>query len=422
MVPPANFAKSGYKRMKAYDPGSGPYCEWRNAILFSLILVTFCTVPARAQDAAEAARQQKAAKAAEQKAPQHVYTEDDLKRSVILTPEDRARVEARKKQQNTIPGEENAEQLPKNDLDTESLGEIARRYRLEKAAREAELAMKKKFTPFSYEVPINMLAAPAPPVAPLTAPALSIPLVEGARPRVPGLSPDSAPRAPHAHMRISPFQPRPVNGSSFAPPAALVFAPTSPEPPSVASPTEKPVIAHPLDHRVLHPSEKHLAPLEKNSVRPLEKNVAPVERFGPSRSVQPVAPLANAKRVQVQRGQSWWKLAEVYLGNGARWPELRRMNADAGGPPELLKLGSSVVVPGAAKANQAPEHTVKVRKGDSLWSLAHEYLGRGTAWICLANENPQIVNFTHLAIGTNVQLPTGDALKACQEESTKLEK
>jgi hypothetical protein len=48
------------------------------------------SVPANvfAQDAAEAARQQQTQKSQQPATPRHVYTEDDLKRPHILTPED----------------------------------------------------------------------------------------------------------------------------------------------------------------------------------------------------------------------------------------------------------------------------------------------------------------------------------------------
>src|SRR5258707_11647782 len=51
-----------------------------------------------AQDVAEAARQERAQKESKQKKSKHVYTEQDLRREQILTPEDRAQVEAKKNQ------------------------------------------------------------------------------------------------------------------------------------------------------------------------------------------------------------------------------------------------------------------------------------------------------------------------------------
>src|SRR6266446_776612 len=66
--------------------------------------------PRRAQDAqqtpqqvSEAARRENARKAAQQKKDSHVYTNEDLKQSQILTQQDRSRIEARKNNPATTP-------------------------------------------------------------------------------------------------------------------------------------------------------------------------------------------------------------------------------------------------------------------------------------------------------------------------------
>jgi nucleoid-associated protein YgaU len=362
--------------MRVSGPDFGPHRQWRDAILTGLLLICFSAKPTRAQDVAEAARQQKA-KQAGPKVTQHVYTEDDLQRQVILTPEDQARVEARRKQQFTIPGQQYTGNLPSNDQQGESLGEIARRFRLEKAAREAELALKNKFTAFPYEVPAPALAAPAPPIGPLTLPESGGPVVGGSRPLLPNLSPNLPPRPPRVQSRISPFQPRPLNHMSFARASDLVVLRATPV---------RPTVTHPFEHKVAH-----------------------VTDLQPS---QPLVPPISGKRVQVQPGQSWWKLAKLYLGNGARWAELRQLNPEVGGPPDLLEVGTNLVVPDiqttpdVANTNLNLGTTVTVQKGDSLWSLARKYLGRGNFWTRLAQANPQIVDFTRLAIGTSVRLPS----------------
>ena len=330
----------------------------------------------RGQDVAEAARQEKSRKAAQQKSPRHVYTEEDLKRQVILTPEDQARVEARKHQQNAAPAELNAEQKP-NDTNpqNESLGEIARRYREEKAARESEEAAKKKFTPFPYEVPQESHAAPKPGVSPLVPSDTGVRIIGRApaslgHPESRWFPPTVAPR-----RKFSPFQPRPLNIAPSDPRAALAVVPERPTRPA-------------------------------NPARLSGRNAT--------------APLISEgmQRIEVQRGQSWWKLADHYLGSGARWMELRKLNKDARGPVDLLRLGSTVIVPEATGTQEVSmKPTVKVRKGDSLWSLAHEYLGRGSAWTCLATANPNIVDYTHLAIGTPVRLPLGSELGSCHPEN-----
>src|SRR5579859_5623630 len=78
------------------------------------------------QDVAEAARQERARKDA--KTQKHVYTDEDLHRAKILTPEDDARVEARGKQQ-PAPVEEQAKAPADGQIGQLPLGDIARRYR-----------------------------------------------------------------------------------------------------------------------------------------------------------------------------------------------------------------------------------------------------------------------------------------------------
>ena len=71
---------------------------------------SFLALPSRAQDAqpdspsvAEAARQEKSRKEAQQKKDSHVYTNEDLKQSQILTQQDRSRIEAHKNNSPATP-------------------------------------------------------------------------------------------------------------------------------------------------------------------------------------------------------------------------------------------------------------------------------------------------------------------------------
>jgi hypothetical protein len=358
------------------DPATRPWCETRRVLLCGALVLLFSATFTRGQDVAEAARQEEARKASQPKASSHVYTEEDLRQQKILTPEDHARAEAKKKLRQPAPSEQNAERLHLDaGPEPESLGEVARRYRREQAARAAEQAEKKEFTPFPYQVRQDILALPnlgiAPPVD--RAPRLNL---RERTPPLPLLAPQTLPGGPVSRSRISPFQPRPFVAASNVPRASAAVAPAADErTPSVL------------------PSPPHAAPANPD--------------FSPDR--------AGLQRVQVQRGQSWWKLAQLYLGNGARWQELRRLNAKQLGPSELLELGSIVVVPGKAKRTEtAPQRSIKVRKGDTLWALAREHLGHGSAWTCLAQANPEMKNYMHMRIGEQLQLPTGQALHSCQ--------
>jgi nucleoid-associated protein YgaU len=345
--------------MRVHGRAWGLSFKWRRVIFCGLLFVSFLAIRVRGQEAADAARQEKARKAAQRETPRHVYSEEDLKRKKILTPEDQERVEARRRQQNAAPAEQNAEQTPPQDnhRQNKSLGEVARRFREENALRRDELAAKRKFAPFPYKIPDGALAAPNLAVAPLVG-------TGAAGDTNGGIAPV---RRPTLNIRLSPFQRRPLGGRPSASTRALKVAPEMPS-------------------------------RSADTMRPVEGN----------------APTAGMKRVEVQRGQSWWRLAEIYWGDGARWPELRALNGAAGGPPELLELGSTVWVPERSAVHEPSQRTITVQEGDSLWSLAREHLGRGSLWNCLAPANPRIVDHMHLAIGARIQLPERDALESCR--------
>jgi LysM repeat protein len=358
-----------YGWMILSGPARGPRCERRRAffccVIFFLLFATFTY----AQDSAGSAEQKSAPNAPQQKLPRHVYTEEDLKKQKILTPEDQARVEARKMRKDAAPTEEDANRLPSDaGPQQESLGEVARRYRLDKAARAAEQAEKNKLTPFPYEVPEGALASPKPGVEPRDATSRKLNGNNRSSPRS-SPAPQTLPRGNGPGARISPFQPRPL----ITAPPAVVRAPAIP---------------------LRLPSATRLAPV----------NPAPSTE------------IAGLQRVRVQQGESWWKLARRYLGSGARWPELRTLNEKMDEPTDLLRAGSIVRLPGGEHASESSfRRSITVRKGDSLWSIAREYLGHGSAWTCLARVNPQISDYTHMTIGARLQLPEAEALDSYQK-------
>src|SRR5260370_41928802 len=107
-----------------------PLCGGFTIVLCSCLFFGAAQCRAQAaQDVAEAARQERARKE-QAKKQKHVYTDEDLRRAKILTPDDEALVEAKRKQQ-PAPVEEQAQ--PPIDADTTlaqlPLGDIARRYR-----------------------------------------------------------------------------------------------------------------------------------------------------------------------------------------------------------------------------------------------------------------------------------------------------
>jgi len=140
--------------------------------------------------------------------------------------------------------------------------------------------------------------------------------------------------------------------------------------------------------------------------------VVPSEAGASVLRVKPEEVTRNTAMVlrRVERGDSWWKLAEMYLGDGARWRELRGMNPAGTNRPELLLLGSTVRVPAGVVGRSRPvEKSATVRKGDTLWGMAREHLGRGAAWKCLMEANPELREPERLRIGQRVLLPAGNA-------------
>jgi phage tail protein X len=166
------------------------------------ILLVSCAVfgaaQSSAQDVAEAARDERVQKESKQKKPKHVYTEQDLKRAPILTPEDRAQVEAKKNRPALPSAEKSQEAVDAQSLPPDaSLGDVARRFRKQKQSQK--LQQSAEFHLGIADAPA--LASPKPPVMPL-------------RPPV------SKPAAP----RFVPYQP-PVKRSPFERPRVFFSAP-----------------------------------------------------------------------------------------------------------------------------------------------------------------------------------------------------
>ena len=362
--------------------GSLRYCV--PALLIFFFAVTGAA-PCRAQDpaqdqnqdqkdqgVADAARQERARKESKQRKSKHVYTVEDLKRDHILTPEDRAQLEARKNQQPSDPANTQQPQdavagsaiaqdanstavaadanaaTPSANSSNVPLGDVARRVRKEKQSQELQRSAEFHL-PFA-DAPV--LASPKAPAQPLVPPDVVPPTVVNPAPRV-----------------VAPLRPF-VKRSPFERPRVL------PAPPAISAPSA--IVPTPLVPRLLP--------------APSAPRVSPSAAFSGKLIV-----------VTVKPGDSLWKFAASRLGNGRRWQELLALNPGLRNP-DVLQVGSQIAVPSSVAPPPAPAKYT-VRHGDTLWTIAQAQLHRGSAWSCIAQANPDLRNASLIHEGQVLLLP-----------------
>ncbi len=326
------------------------HASFARSLSVPAILIASCSIFAvaqcSAQDVAEAARQERTQKENKQKKSKQVYTEQDLKRAQILTPEDRAQVEAKKNQAVPAPAEKSGEAADAQSLPAEApLGDVARRFRKQKESQKLQRSAEFHL-PFA-DAPA--LASPKPPVMPL-------------RPPV------SNPAPP----KFVPYQP-PVKRSPFERPRVFVAPPSLP---------------------LSRPPATRIVPLQPAAPAPV----------APAAPIVPVAPSGATKlnAVIVRPGDSLWKIAEQNLGKGLRWRELLSVNP-AIRDANQIKAGSQIFLPAASSARTATKITVK--KGDTLTSIAQAHFGHAYYWSCIAQANPTVRDANRIFEGQVLLIP-----------------
>ena len=343
---PSKAARLSFRLLRLCSPGIIFVCG-------AFFGATQCS----AQDVAEAARHERTQKENQQKKSKHVYTEQDLKRAQILTPEDRAQVEAKKNQPVAPSAEKSSEAVDAQSLAPDApLGDVARRFRKQKQSQKLQQSAEFHL-PFA-DAPV--LASPKPPV-------LALP-----KPPVTPLRPPVSNRAP---PRFAPYRP-PVKRSPFERPRVFVA------PPNVL-PSRPPAI--------------RVAPLLPTTPAP-----APIAPVTP---VVPVAPNGAAKlsAVVVKPGDSLWKIAQQNLGKGLRWHDLLAVNPGIVDANRIV-AGSRIFLP-AAVSSLRTATKITVRKGDTLSKIAKSQFGHASYWSCIAQVNPAIRDANVIFEGQPLLLP-----------------
>jgi nucleoid-associated protein YgaU len=363
----------------------------------------------QSQDVADAARQEQARKERKEKEAnrvQHVYTDDDLKQPQILTPEDRELLAAKKRAQ---PGPaQPADEIDAQTLDQLPLGDVARMFRALKELKTRDRESAQFHLPGANPV----LASPKPefmaskprsvqPVTRGTPKAPEFPNATLTAPKAPFAYPMPKPNSLQPSIRRDPMAPVFANSSArslAARPGLSVVTPSVPRP-AMGSESSVPAVAQ----RQLAPSK----PAFKFAI-PKPSAVQPPVRVQPTAPAFPNA--AAPASVTVKRGDSFWKLAQVILGDGHRWHEIAAANPAIVDPNHILPgtpLNIARPEPVAPAAPARPSDSrFMVRRGDTLWHIAQTRLGAGGFYGCIAKANPRIVDANRIYAGQVLTLPS----------------
>jgi nucleoid-associated protein YgaU len=125
----------------------------------------------------------------------------------------------------------------------------------------------------------------------------------------------------------------------------------------------------------------------------------------------------------VQRGDNLWDIARKQLGDGSRWGEIYKLNADAiGNNPDLIFSGTELKLPSAggdiaSAAGEAGKYTVQ--PGDNLWNIAKQHAGGGQNWTEIYRMNEGVIGSNPDLIhpGQQLDLPGSEQQVAAVSDS-----
>ena len=114
----------------------------------------------------------------------------------------------------------------------------------------------------------------------------------------------------------------------------------------------------------------------------------------------------------VAPGDSLWSIAEKMYGDGRLWTRIAEENEDVvQGTSDLIRVGWRLTIPPIDPSQPdnsgATPDTVVVTPGESLWSIANQYLGDGAEWPKIAEANEALITDPNLIQpGWQLVMPT----------------
>jgi nucleoid-associated protein YgaU len=109
--------------------------------------------------------------------------------------------------------------------------------------------------------------------------------------------------------------------------------------------------------------------------------------------------------VTIRKGDTLASLAEKYYGNPMYYKPIIRANRDIRSSRSRLRIGQKVIIPTLDKSKKG-RRLVRVRKGDTLASIAKRYYGNPNKYQKIIDANYKIKNkHTRLHIGQLIYVP-----------------
>src|SRR6267154_356155 len=193
--------------------------------------------------------------------------------------------------------------------------------------------------------------------------------------------------------------------ASPKPPAMPLHPPHSNPAPPKFVPYQSPRKRSPFERpRVFMSAPSRVVPSHPPAVRVAPAQPAARASIAPVAPVVPVAPNGAAKlnAIVVKPGDSLWKIAAEKLGKGLRWHDLLAVNpaiVDA----NYIAVGSQIYLPAGVALRTATKITV--HKGDTLSKIARTQLRHASLWTCIAHANPVVQDTNLIYEGQSLFIP-----------------